>query len=94
MQIYFSPELIKPQFQVLNIVDQNEKAVGYMTCLFDEQKVYVYGQSEEIGVKEDFTDLVKPYIQGLTKAMPQHEIYSYFSVGGQKIEINFQEKKK
>jgi hypothetical protein len=43
LQIYFSPEVITSQFQVLNVVDGKNKGVGNVALLFDEKKIYVYG---------------------------------------------------
>lgn len=88
MQIYFSPEVITPQFQVLNIVNTASKAVGNIALLFDEKKLYVYGILEEEGVGEDFKDLVKPYLKGLSKAKEGLEVYSCLYVGCKKIELN------
>ena len=68
LQIYFSPEVITPQFQVLNVVDGKNKGVGNVAFLFDEKKLYVYGILEEIEVGTDFKDLVTPYIKGLGPA--------------------------
>ncbi|WP_102349752.1 hypothetical protein [Bacillus sp. Marseille-P3661] len=93
MQIYFSPEVMKNESQLLNIVDQNNKPIGFLTFLFDEKKMYVYGQAEE-GVKEDFKDLVTPYIQGMKKTKPDIEVYSYLTIGGSKFEINAEEESK
>jgi hypothetical protein len=87
MQIYFSPEVITPEFQVLNVVDNSNKAVGNVAFLFDEKKLYVYGILEEEGVGEDFKDLVKPYLKGLSKAKEGIDIYSCLYVGCKKIEI-------
>jgi uncharacterized protein YukJ len=87
MDIYFSPEMLKEDCQILNIVDGKQKAVGYLTFLFDQKKMYVYGQLEDTGVRADFNDLVKPYIQGVKKAKPDLEVYSYLSVGGEKLDI-------
>ncbi|MDE5411804.1 hypothetical protein [Alkalihalobacterium chitinilyticum] len=87
MDIYFSPELSKEDAQVLNIVDRDEKAVGYLAYIIDEKKVYVYGQLENEGVYEDFKDLVKPYLKGLQKIKEGAEVYSYLSVGGKKVEL-------
>lgn len=87
MQIYFSPEVMTQEFQVLNIVDPNHKAVGNIALLFDEKKIYVYGILEEEGVGEDFKDLVKPYLKGLAKAKEGLEIYSCLYVGCKKIEL-------
>ncbi|MDC3415223.1 hypothetical protein NC797_17225 [Aquibacillus sp. 3ASR75-11] len=88
MQIYFSPEFLKEDAQVLNIVDDNNKPVGYMAFLMEQKKMYVYGQLEDEGVSEDFKDLVKPYLQGLTKLKPDLEVYSYLSVGGTKVQLD------
>jgi len=88
MQIYLSPEMIKNDYQLLNIVDQNNKPVGFLTFLFDEKKLYVFGQAEN-GIKEDFKDLVKPYIQGMKKSQSEEiNILSYLTVGGEKIDLN------
>lgn len=87
MQIYFSPEVITPEFQVLNVVDNSNKAVGNVAFLFNEKKLYVYGILEEEGVGEDFKDLVKPYLKGLSKAKEGIDIYSCLYVGCKKIEI-------
>lgn len=91
MQIYFSPEVITPGFQVLNVVDSTQKAVGNVAFLFDEKKLYVYGILEEEGVSLDFKDLVKPYIKGLAKAKPGLDIFSCLYVGCTKIELNDKE---
>lgn len=88
MQIYLSPEMLKNDYQLLNIVDQNNKPVGFLTFLFDEKKLYVFGQAEN-GIKEDFIDLVKPYIQGMKKSLSEEiNIFSYLTVGGEKIDLN------
>ncbi|MBP3950398.1 hypothetical protein [Bacillus suaedae] len=94
MQIYFSPEFMNENAQVLNIVTDDNKPVGYMAFLMEEtkKKMYVYGQLEEEGVYEDFKDLVKPYLQGLTKLKPGLEVFSYLTVGGKKIELEAKKK--
>ena len=94
MQIFLSPEVVKPECQIINIVNSSQKAIGYITFLFDEKKMYVYGLCEEEGVSEDFRDLIKPYIQGMGKAKPELDVYSYISVGGEKLDIATDEKEK
>jgi hypothetical protein len=91
MQIYFSPEVMTPQFQVLNVVDSQNKAVGNVAFLFDEKKLYVYGILEEEGVREDFKDLVTPYIKGMKKAKEGLEIYACLYVGCKKIDLKNEE---
>ncbi|MFA9557047.1 hypothetical protein ACERII_07075 [Evansella sp. AB-rgal1] len=92
LQIYFSPEFLKDDAQVLNIVTDHNKAVGYLAFLLEEnkKKMYVYGSLEEEGVSEDFKDLVKPYLQGLMKIKPELEVYTYLSIGGKKVEMEME----
>lgn len=91
MEIYFSPEVITPHFQVLNVVDSKNKAVGNVAFLFEEKKLYVYGILEEEGVGADFKDLVTPYVKGLSKAKPEADIFSCLYVGCKKITLNVNE---
>jgi len=91
LQIYFCPEVITPHFQVLNVVDSADKAVGNVAFLFDEKKLYVYGILEEEGVGLDFKDLVTPYIKGLAKANPGVDILSCLYVGCKKIKLSDKE---
>lgn len=94
MQIYFSPEVITPHYQVLNVVDSKNKGVGNIALLFDEKKLYVYGILEEEEVGADFKDLVTPYLKGLAKAKPGLDIFSCLYVGCKKINLNQQEQNK
>ncbi|WP_066308181.1 hypothetical protein [Bacillus sp. FJAT-29814] len=94
MQIYFSPEIITPEYQVLNVVDSANKAVGNVAFLFDEKKLFVYGILEEEGVGEDFKDLVTPYIKGMAKAKSGLDVFSCLYVGCKKIKLNEEEEEK
>lgn len=91
MQVYFSPEVITPHYQVLNVIDSENKAVGNVAFLFDEKILYVYGILEEEGVGEDFRDLVTPYIKGLAKAKKGIDILTCLYVGCKKIELKEKE---
>lgn len=91
MQVYFSPEVMTAEFQVLNVVDSDDQAVGNVAFLFDEKKLYVYGILEEEGVGADFKDLVSPYVKGLAKAKPGLEILTCLYVGCKKITLKEQE---
>lgn len=88
MQIYFSPEVMTPEYQVLNVVDSANKGVGNVAFLFAEKKLYVYGILEDEEVGADFKDLVTPYIKGLAKAKPGLDVFSCLYVGCKKIDLN------
>ncbi|MDR7078076.1 hypothetical protein J2Y03_003126 [Neobacillus niacini] len=94
MQIYFSPEVITPHYQVLNVVNSNNKAVGNVAFLFDEKKLYVYGILEDEEVGADFKDLVTPYIKGMAKAKEGLDILSCLYVGCKKIKLKEDEEEK
>jgi hypothetical protein len=94
LQIYFSPEIINPHYQVLNVVDSTNKAVGNVAILFEEKKLYVYGILEEEGVGSDFKDLVTPYLKGLSKATSGLDIFSCLYVGCKKINLNNEDEPK
>lgn len=91
MQIYFSPEVITPEYQVLNVVNSNNKGVGNVAFLFAEKKLYVYGILEDEEVGADFKDLVTPYIKGLAKAKPGLDILSCLYIGCKKIKLKEEE---
>ncbi|WP_040205455.1 hypothetical protein [Neobacillus jeddahensis] len=91
MPIFFSPEVITPEYQVLNVVDAKNKGVGNLAILFSEKKLYVYGILEEEEVGADFKDLITPYIKGLAKAKPGLDIFSCLYVGCKKIKLNQEE---
>jgi len=91
MQIYFAPEVMTPNFQVLNVVDSNNKTFGNVAFLYDEKKLYVYGILEEEGVGADFKDLVTPYLKGLAKAKPGIDIFTCLYVGCKQIKLNEEE---
>ena len=91
MPIYFSPEVMSPHFQVLNVVDAKEKAVGNIAFLFDEKKLYVYGILEEEEVGADFKALITPYIKGLSKSKPDLDVFSCIYVGCKKITLETEE---
>ncbi|MFS0863269.1 hypothetical protein [Fredinandcohnia sp. 179-A 10B2 NHS] len=93
MQIFVSPEVVKEQCQILNVVNQEQKAVGYVSFFFDDKKMYVYGHCEDAGVSKDFKDVIQPYIHGMAKAKPDLDIMSYIAVGGEKLELADEESK-
>lgn len=91
MEIFFSPEVITPHYQVLNVINSSEKAVGNVAFLFDEKKIYAYGILEEEGVGESFKDLLQPYLKGLARAKPGLDIYACVYIGCKKIKLNDEE---
>jgi hypothetical protein len=92
MEIYFSPEVVTPHFQVLNVINSKEQAVGNVAFLFGEKKMYVYGILEEEAVEADFKDLLTPYIKGMAKAKEGLEVFSCVYVGCEKVKINGEDK--
>ncbi|WP_042356135.1 hypothetical protein [Bacillus rubiinfantis] len=91
MPIFFSPEVITPEYHVLNVVDAKNNGVGNVAFLFTDKKLYVYGILEEEEVGADFRDLITPYVKGLAKAKPDLDILACLYVGCKKINLNKEE---
>lgn len=87
MEIFFSPEIITPAFQVLNVVNSDNQAVGNVALLFAEKQIYVYGISEKEEVGADFKDLVTHYLKGLGKAKPDLQILACIYIGCKKVTL-------
>lgn len=87
MQIFLSPEMVHEDSQIINVVDQNGNAVGFVSFIIDEKKMYVQGHLEVEGVSEDFKDMIKPYIEGMTKSKEDVDVFTYLAVGGKSIDL-------
>lgn len=83
MEVYFSPEWINGNMQILNVVTDKQKPVGYLCILHENKKMYIFGNLQETGLKEDYQDLIKPYIKGLNTIRQDVEMFSYITVGGE-----------
>jgi len=92
VEIFFSPEVITQEYQLLNIINSDEKAVGNVAFLFHEDKLYVYGILEEEGVAESFKDLVYPYIKGMAKSKEDIEVFASLYTGCKKIDLEEERK--
>lgn len=88
MEIYFSPEYMDEQSQILNVVNEAQKAIGFLCILKVDKKMYVFGNLHNVGAKEDFTDLLKPYLEGMAKMNEDIDMFSYLTVGGEWLELN------
>lgn len=88
MEVYFSPEWMAENVQILNVVNDKEKPVGYLCILHENKKMYIFGNLQESGLKEDYHDLIRPYVQGLSKSNREVEMFSYITVGGEIIHFD------
>lgn len=90
--LFFKPEFQNKQGEILNVVDASGKAVGYIAYLYKEDKeLYVMGQLDEEGEKQNFIDIVTYFIDGLKKAIlgdSEKEPNIYIHLGGQLIELH------
>lgn len=90
--LFFKPEFQNQQGEILNVVDASGKAVGYIAYLYKEGKeLYVMGQLNEEGEKQNFIDIVTHFIDGLKKAIlgeGETEPNIYIHLGGQLIELH------
>lgn len=90
--LFFQPEFRNQQGEIINLVDTNGKAVGYMAYLYKEEKnLYIMGQLNDIGEKQNFIDIVTKYIDGLKKSTlgdGGNEPNLFIHLGGEIIDID------
>ncbi|EGL83136.1 hypothetical protein CathTA2_1299 [Caldalkalibacillus thermarum TA2.A1] len=92
MEIYLSPELVTEDAHILNVVNHKHEAVGYLTFIVNQQKMYVLGHCQADGVAEDFKDVIKPYINGMSKLKPDLDVYMTLCVGGREMTLEEEQK--
>jgi len=87
VELYFSPEWMNKNIQILNVVTDRQKPVGYLCIFHEDKKMYIFGNLQDGGLKEDYHDLIKPYIQGLANISGDAEMFSYITIGGEMIQF-------
>jgi hypothetical protein len=90
--IFFKPEFRNEQGEIVNVVDAKGRAVGYIAYLYKEGKeLYVMGQLNDEGEKQNFIDIASNFIDGLKKAVlgdGEKEPNLYIHLGGQLIQLD------
>ncbi|WP_141432717.1 hypothetical protein [Bacillus sp. 03113] len=90
--IFFQPEFRNQQGEIINVVDSNGKAVGYISYLYKEDKdLYIMGQLDNLGEKQNFIDLTSKFIDGLKKSIlgeGEKEPCLYIHLGGEAMDID------
>ena len=88
MDIYLHPEMMIEGAHILNVVNNKNQPVGYLTFVMNEKKMYVMGHCQDEGVAADFKDLVKPYIEGMAKSKEDMDVLITLGIGGKEIKVN------
>ncbi|MCF6092828.1 hypothetical protein L1765_02305 [Microaerobacter geothermalis] len=87
--LYLEPQFHHHQGEILNIVNQEGNAVGYLCLLYREKdEAYVIGQLDDAGEKQNFLDIVSHYSNGIKQATGgKEEPYLYIHVGGERLSL-------
>jgi hypothetical protein len=90
--LYFKPEFRGEQSEILNVVDAEGSAVGFISSVFKENKdLYIMGQLEKEGEKQNFIDIVSAYVTGMKKSTlgdGETEPSLYIHLGGERLNLN------
>ncbi|KKI92651.1 hypothetical protein WQ54_08550 [Bacillus sp. SA1-12] len=90
--IFFQPEFRNHQGEILNVVDTKGKAIGYIAYLYkDDKDLYIMGQLDNPGEKQNFIDITSKYIDGLKKSIlgdGENEPNLFIHLGGELIDID------
>ncbi|MGM0875642.1 MAG: hypothetical protein ACQEWV_12755 [Bacillota bacterium] len=95
--IFFQPEFRNQQGEIINLVDPNGKAVGYIAYLYKgDNDLYIMGQLDNAGEKQNFIDITSKFIDGLKKSIlgnGEKEPKLFIHLGGEQIDIDLVEEK-
>jgi hypothetical protein len=96
--IFLQPEFCNQQGEIINLVDTNGKAVGYIAYMYKgENDLYVMGQLDNEGEKQNFIDITSKFIDGLKKSIlgnGEKEPNIFIHLGGEAIDIYKDEEEK
>ncbi|RKD26816.1 hypothetical protein BEP19_16610 [Ammoniphilus oxalaticus] len=94
--IYLQPQFRNDQGEILNVVNTKGKAVGYLSYMYREQgDLYVLGQLDDEGEKQNFLDVTTHFIDGLRQSVVSEDAvdpYVCIYVGGQTLDLEETEK--
>lgn len=88
--IYFQPEFRNQQGEIMNVVDSDGKAIGYIAYMYNNNNhLYVMGQLDETGEKQNFVDIASRFVEGLKKSIlgDDSELNLYLHVSGEMIDL-------
>jgi hypothetical protein len=89
--IYLQPQFRNEHGEILNVVNGKGEAIGYLSYLYKEQgDLYILGQLEEEGEKQNFLDITTHFIDGLKESImdgEETEPFVYIHLGGQALHI-------
>jgi hypothetical protein len=89
--IFFQPEFHNQQGEIIDVIDTNGKAVGYIAYLYKNEKdLYIMGQLNDLGEKQNFIDMASKYIDGLKKSIlgdGEKEPNLSINLGGEALDV-------
>lgn len=87
--IYFQPQFRTNSGEILNIVSTDGQMMGYLLYLYRENnELYVLGHLDNIGERQNYTDMLVKFISGLKDACGIKENpYVHITCGGEMIEL-------
>lgn len=95
--IFLEPQFRNEHGEILNVVNGKGKAVGYLSYMFKEQgDLYVLGQLEDEGEKQNFLDVTTHFIDGLKQSVngnEEAEPYVYIHLGGECLNLKGEQEK-
>ncbi|MEW9669109.1 hypothetical protein [Ammoniphilus sp. 3BR4] len=95
--IFLEPQFRNEHGEILNVVNAKGKAVGYLSYMYKDQgDLYVLGQLEDEGEKQNFLDVTTHFIDGLKQSVIGNEEtdpYVYIHLGGEVLKVEKSEEK-
>lgn len=87
--IYLQPQFRTSSGEILNVVSTEGQMMGYLLYLYREEKdLYVLGHLDNVGEKQNFTDILVRFISGLKDACgTKDDPFVHITCGGEVLEL-------
>jgi hypothetical protein len=94
--IYLQPQFRSEKAEILNVKTKDDKVVGYVAYVYEKGKdIYVHGHLEDIGEKQNFIDIVTPFITGLKEACGiEEDPFVHIYCGGEEVDLSGEDEQK
>jgi hypothetical protein len=94
--IYFQPQFRTNSGEILNVVSNTGQLLGYLLYMYKENDdLYVLGQLDEVGEKQNYIDLIKKFISGLKDSTGvKKDPFVRVTCGGEEIKLDQKEEEK
>lgn len=90
--LYLQPQFRSTSSEILNVVSQEGKMLGYLLYTYKDDDLYVLGHLDDGGEKQNYIDVIGKYIVGLKDVSGvKKDPYVRIHCGGEAVQLSKKE---